>query len=166
MGTVMKSNMNIALTKPNKDPLETLIKVFNEILERLKDSQQSLIESIRDCQKLRQNRKQLTKYFREVKAKFPKLSEAKQVELEAYFFKVIQQQSSVIIPLKEEVKRDYNFLISFILIREIKKTLSLFKAVHKPMECALYPNRSKEILSNPALYQQLVDAWGDLADED
>lgn len=29
-----------------------------------------------------------------------------------------------------------------------------------------YPDRSDEILSNPILYKKLVDAWGDLANED
>jgi len=162
----MKSEMNLALTKPIYDPLDHIIQLINELLERLKHSKNSIVKNISDCRKIRNNRKDFEKAIKIVLNNFDCLTEKQQTEIELHFYRVIKELEKKVPSVIENLRKEEGLFISYFLRREVRKALKVFRRSQKRMSVKLYPDRSKEILSNPEEYQQLVDTWGDLADDE
>jgi hypothetical protein len=161
----MEKHMSIALSQSYKDPLESFLRVLNELIESLKESHKNVFDNISTCHQIRKNRKHFEKLMEKVICDFNKLSDKDKSQFELGIYNILQKIEIKAPAVINELKEDYKPVFSYFLIREIKKTLKTFRASQKKMADQLYPDRSKEILSNPDIYQQLVDAWGDLADE-
>ena len=163
---VMKKNMNLALAKPIYDPLDHFIDVINELLEKLKESKNSVVNNISYCRKIRTSRKVFEKEIKKVLLNFSTYSEKQQNEIEFHFYKVIRELEQKVPSVIENLKKEEGLFVSYFLRREVRKALNIFKRSQKKMSVHLYPDHSKEILSNPEEYQKLVDVWGNLAEDE
>lgn len=158
--------MNLTLTEPSIDPIERFIKVLTEFIETLKTSKQTLAYSLKFCRELRTNRKKFEKQIGNTINCFHTLQESNQAEIELAFYKALKKLESIAPTVKQGIDDDHLFfLFSLFLKREVNKTLKFLKKSQGKMSAQLYPDRSKEILDNPELYQKLVDAWGDISDD-
>lgn len=165
--TVMKRYMNLSTHQPNLTSFNRVINAFYELINDLTESKKNFSENIDYCKKFRQRRKAFEKMAESFVCNFDKASDKRQAEVEMFFYNSLKNLEQAIPKAKSELTTEVPFLFSKFLTRELDKSLGTFKKYQKIMADRLYPDHRKEILSNPALYQELVDAWGDLAaDED
>jgi len=161
----MKNSMNLTLNKSSIDPIEHFIKVLSEFIETLKTSKQTFTHNVKFCRELRTNRKIFEKKIGKTINSFHTLPENKQAEVELAFYNALKKLESIAPDVKKGIDDDRQFILfSLLLKREVNKTIKFLRKSQSKMSAQLYPDRSKEILDNPELYQKLVDAWVDVAD--
>lgn len=163
----MENRMNLSLSylSPNSS-IDSFLKFLEQLLDNLKKSENNLSENIKYCQKLRSDRKKFCIELVQLNKDFSLLSERDQREIELHLYNAIKEIENLFPSVRQDLKEDVAFLYRVFLIREINKTLKMFKKHQNVMAIRLYPDKKKEIISNPELYQKLVDTWGDLANED
>ncbi|WP_439695173.1 hypothetical protein ACFGVS_19080 [Mucilaginibacter sp. AW1-7] len=162
----MKKHMNVAISPHSyQDPLESFLKVLNELIESLSQSRKNIFNNFSNCHQIRKSRKDFEKLMKEILKKFDCLSEKDKATIELSTYRLLQRIEVLAPRAICEVKEDNIPIFSHFLIWQIRKTLKSFRASQKKMADQLYPDRSKEILSNPDLYQNLVATWGDLAND-
>lgn len=158
--------MNAAISPHSyQDPLESFLKVLNELIQSLKQSHKDIFNNFSTCHQIRKSRKDFEKLMKEILKQFDCLSEKDKAQIELSTYKLLQKIEALAPKAISEIKDENIPVFSYFLIWQIRKTLKSFRASQKKMAEQLYPDRSKEILSNPDLYQNLVATWGDLAND-
>lgn len=163
----MKKDMQaITLNQDSNSQMEALISFLEEIITKFKGTKNSIqlaIDDIKYCYQLRKNRKLFNAFLQKRLAKFESLGESKQVEIELYLYNSCKTLDKLIPEAIAEIRKSPITPLGFFLIRELNIMQSLFNRAQKEMASHLYCDNSNEILSNPQLYNEIVDAWGDLA---
>jgi len=165
-GIVMKKTMSAtALTQQQQRELDSLIEFINEFIERLKSSKEAMSDFYNNCNfclHLRKQRKTFVSHTKMSLKVFPTMSETQQVNLELHYFKAVKELKKMLPSAEAEINRDYIFPINWIVLRELKKTVTSISAVQQEMSQIIYQDHSQEILSNSELYNELVETWADL----
>jgi len=158
------TQMSIALTKNSLAPIDRILVVMIEFLDSLQHSKNTIHDNITFCREMRTNRKKFEKEIKGVIKTFHCFSEKQQSEIEMTFYRSLNKLEKIVPKVEKEIDDDHLFFVfSYFLKREMKKTLAFFRKTQSKMSATLYPDKSKEILSNPKKYQELVDTWGELA---
>lgn len=156
---------SIALSRQQQKELDSLIEFINELVESLKSSKIAISDFLHNfnyCKQLRSQRKTFEKHTKMALAGFPNLSEKNQVNLELHYYKALKHLNKLLPSAEIEIRRDFNLIISSFLLREIKKTIKSITKAQQGMSSLIYQDNSQEILSNPELYNELVNNWADL----
>ena len=161
----MKNHMHLTLNKPSQSPLDHFIRVINEMIDRVNASQQTVRDKISQCRELRTARKHFEKNLKTNFSKFDSLSEIKQMEMELHFYNILKGLDAKVPHILEALKEKKGLLSRF-LHREVRKSYKIVKSTQKKMAEKVYTNNAAKVLNDPEKYQKLVDAWGDLADDE
>jgi hypothetical protein len=163
----MKNNMNLSLTKSSLDPIERLLIALTEFIDTLKHSKKTFSENVKFCRELRTNRKKFEKEIRKTIKCFQSLSDNHKVELELSFHKALKKLEIILPKVRQEIDQDKLFvLFSYLLKRELRKTLKFFRKSQIKMASHLYSDPTEKIMNDPSLQQLLIDQWGDLSNEE
>jgi hypothetical protein len=167
MEYVMDDHMKVTLTNNSIASIERLINVLNEFIDTLKESKKTFSDNVKFCRELRTSRKKFEKEMRKTLRCFHSLQENQQVEIELVFHKALKTLESITPKVKQEIEEDRLFILfSYLLKREINKTLRFFKKSQTKMASHLYSDPTEEILNDPKLQKLLIEQWGDLANEE
>lgn len=153
--------------QPGKE-LDSLIEIINNFIHELRSSKRAFDDFIQNCQfciDLRRQRKVFEKHTASTIHSFSSYSEKNQVAIELHYYRAVNELKALWPSAEEEIKKDYAYLISRFLLREIKKTIKSVSKAQQTMAGKLYPNRDHEISSNPELLKKLSETWADLDDE-
>lgn len=165
----MKAKMSTAAItlQPGRD-LDSLIEIINKFIHHVRSSKRALhdfVENLKFCRELRIQRKVFEKHTNSTIASFGNFSEKNQVALELLYYRAVNELRALLPSAEEEIKKDYTYIISRFLLREINKTISSVSNAQQRMADMLYPNNDQEILSNPELLKEMSETWADLNDE-
>lgn len=155
----------IALTRQQQRELDTIIELINEFIASLKNSRAAVsdfVDNCKFCMELRKQRKVFVRHTKMTMLAFPKMSEKNQVSLELHYFKGIKVLKKLLPDAEAEIKKDYIFPINSFILRELNKTVNAIVSTQEEMSKLIYKDHSQEILSNPDLYNELVENWADL----
>jgi len=159
--------MNLTLNKSSIDPIERLLNALTEFIDNLKHTKKTFADNVRFCRELRTNRKKFEKEIKNTINCFHSLPESQQVELELIFHKALRRLQLIAPKVYQEIEDDHLFILfSFCLKRELRKTLTLLKKTQVKMATELYSDPTEEIMSDSELQKQLIEQWGDLANEE
>lgn len=163
----MKDCMNLTLTKSSIYSIEHLLSALVGFIDTLQHSKKTFSDNVRFCRELRTNRKRFEKDIKITLKKFNTLSENQQVEIELAFHKALKKLETVVPQIHIEIENDrLFFMFSFFLKREVNKSLKFLRKSQAKMCAQLYSDPTEKIMSDPRLQQQLIDQWGDLANEE
>jgi hypothetical protein len=165
-GIVMKNNMNVALKQTTPIAIDNLIEAIFKLINELKNSHHNFLAECNSCLEIRHKRKAAEKLFVDALPMIGNLSERKQMEIELHFYRAIKKLNSISSQKKAQLRDDKNYVIYLFLCRELNKTIVALKGFQKRLSEKLYTDNTKELTNNPELYNELVEAWGDLAHED
>jgi len=163
----MKNNMNLSLNNSSIDPIERLINALNDFFDAFQQSKKTFSENLKFCRELRTNRKKFELEVGKTLKQFHCLPENQQVEIELVFKKALRRLELMVPKVKDGIDNDQLFfLFSYLLKRDVTKTLLFFRKSQAKMALQLYSDPTDKILSNPELQQTLINQWGDLAKEE
>jgi hypothetical protein len=98
-------------------------------------------------------------------ADFSKQDESVKLETELYFYNALKKLDQLNLIANQEIHSSSLLVFHRFLLRELKKTVSTLSEAQETMFKALYSDNTNKILADPVLYNQLVVAWGDLAND-
>lgn len=165
----MKKTMNLTLNNNSFNQLESLIKVLNDFITHLRNHNAAanrFAGDIRFCLDMRKNRKQFKKLVKMILKEFSQLSEKDQVAMELTFYNALKQLNQLASVAKQEVEKSSFRLLNRFLFREVRETISIFSHAQIKMSGYLYKDNREAILADQKLYDQITEAWGDLAEDE
>jgi inorganic triphosphatase YgiF len=164
-----KKEMNLALTHSSYSHLNSFIRVLNEFIISFQSKNHSVsrfYEEFKFCADIRRKRKAFKKVVHSLLTDFSKQDESLQVEIELYFYNSLKKLDQLSLIAKQELDKSSFKVFNTFLSRELKKTVSMFSEAQGTMSQALYKDNTDKILGDPKLHNELLDAWGDLANDD
>jgi len=182
----MKNNMNLTLNQYTETSFEAFVRLFKEVIDCLLAERGEKKAVARNpipvkfipaekvakpvsFRKIRKDRKDFEKLVEDFLKDFSSLPEDHQAKIEMMFFNAVDTLEKLSVPAKAELKNQdlsITFFKHFFIIHEMDKSVEFFKKSQKTMASYIYPDRRQEILSNPELYQELVDTWSGVPDDE
>jgi hypothetical protein len=166
----MKPHMAIALTyqtnSQSENPLVRIIMVLNEVIDKLKESKQSIKNNANLCWEIRKDRKVFESQIKYIIKDFDAFPEKDRVRFELALFQALNEIEQIAPEVIANLRERNVPVFSWFLIREIKRTTKVFERSQRKMASKLYPDPTDKILNDPLLAKKITDAWGDLADDE
>jgi len=164
----MTKNMNITLNQ-NYSQVESFISFLNDIIARMQkhnDFVTSVINDVKTCAQIRQERKAFKKSVLLTLKSFPTFKERDRVNIELHYFRAMNELNILVPKAKREIKDEKIPFFGYFLIRELDKTYSIFQMAQSQMSNQLYKNQPAENLTDPEVYASIVATWGECDDEE
>jgi hypothetical protein len=163
-----KQEMNLALTHPSYFHINSSIKLLNDVMANFlsnNESQTSHYKAAKSVFDIRHVRMVFMQDVPFLLAEFSKQEELLQVETELYFYKAVKKLDQLMLIANQEIKESSLQVFNRHLLKEFKETVSILSEIQEQMSRAPYTDNTDKILGDPKLYSELVDAWGDLAND-
>jgi|JI6StandDraft_1071083.scaffolds.fasta_scaffold175797_2 hypothetical protein len=168
MKRTMQHNGTLTLRHNNKD-FDAIIVFISELIDRLSNVSLSISKENNEFLyylHVRNQRREVEKTIKDFLKTYEELSESKKVAIELNFYRAVKKLHAIAPKAKKEVDERSNFIMRYCLKRELSKTLEMVESTQRSMAKSLYTDRTEEFNSNPHLYKEMEDAWGDWAKQD
>jgi hypothetical protein len=88
------------------------------------------------------------------------------MEAELFFYNSLKNLQEITYNPKTKMVNGMPFLMAEFIAVELRKTIKMLKRSQSKMASKLYPDHSREILTDPEEYKKLANAWGDLGGDE